>query len=312
MQVTSPAFRARVRNLPRHLLWGNWLTHVVVTRRCNLSCGYCNEFDKVSEAVPYGTLCRVVDKLVQLGTFTLEVTGGEPLLHPRLIDLLSYARDRGIPRRRLITNGFLLTPATIDALNEVGLYHLSISVDGVKSNQETEKVLDNLRTRLLWLKHAKFRVQLGAVLGSANLREAEEVVNFAKNHDFESNLNILHDEHGQLRLSPESLDRYRRLVVQVHGSNYDFRGDYRWRLVHGLDARFRCRAGSRDLYVDEFQNVPWCSQTRLVGQPKSIFDYTWKDMRRQFGQPKACSESCTVGCARRVSRMDAWRPQRAK
>ncbi|MGE0396379.1 MAG: radical SAM protein [Kofleriaceae bacterium] len=300
----------RSRTLLRRAMFGNWLAHVVVTRRCNLACGYCNEYDKSSKPVPLETLKRVVDKLKSLGTVTLELTGGEPLLHPELVALLRYARDVGIPRRRMITNGFLLTRETIEALNEVGLHQLSLSVDGVEPNETTEKVLSQLRKRLPLLEqHAKFRVQLGAVLGSTNLAEATEVLDYARDHGFVSNLNILHDENGQLELSPEMLEQYRMIVQRIHGKKYDVRGDYRWRLVNGMDADFRCRSGSRYLYIDEFQRATWCSQTRASREFKSIFEYTWNDMEENFYTPKSCSAECTLGCSRRVARLDEWRAQ---
>lgn len=311
--MISPAVKARATNLPRQLLWGNWLTQLVVIRRCNLSCGYCNEYDKKSDPVPFDILCRVIDRLVELGTFSLELTGGEALLHPRLAEVLAYAREVGIPRRRIITNGFLLTPAIIQSLNDVELTHMAISVDGIEANEKTEKVLSQLEQRLKWLKErARFPVSLGAVLGSTNPVEVQRVVDFALANGFRTHFNILHDGNGQVELPPEVLEQYRQIVTRVHGLDYDFRGDYRWRLVNGLDATFRCRAGSRYLYIDEFQRVPWCSQTRFAGPTKSIFDYTWDDMRREFEQPKPCNHGCTVGCARRVSRLDEWRPQPGK
>ncbi|MGH9386936.1 MAG: radical SAM protein [Vicinamibacterales bacterium] len=310
--MTAPITRALTRlvNLPRRILWGNWLTHIVITRRCNLSCGYCNEFDKKSEPVPYEVVCEVIDKVASFGTFSLELTGGEALLHPRLIDILDYARRVGIPRRRVITNGFLLTPDLIRSLNTVGLYQLSISVDGVNANEKTEKVLAQLEKRLTWLRtHAAFQVSLGTVLGSTDPVEVKRVLDCSRANGFKTHFNILHDDGGQALLSSEELEHYRQVVTEVHGLHYNFQGDYRWRLVNGLDASFRCRAGSRYLYVDEFQRVPWCSQTRFDVRSKSIFDYTWNDMRLQFHTPKPCHKTCTVGCARRVSRMDEWRSQ---
>ena len=196
MDVVTQLARTSSR-LARRALWGNWLAQLVVTRRCNLACGYCNEYDKTSQPVPLETLKRVVDKLDELGTFTLELTGGEPLLHPDVIALLDYARTRGIPRRRIITNGFLLTREMIDALNRVELYHLAISIDGVHPNEQTEKVLSRLTKRLELLKaHAKFRVTLNAVLGSTQDDEAMAVVDYARANGFMANLNILHDGNG--------------------------------------------------------------------------------------------------------------------
>jgi hypothetical protein len=148
---------------------------------------------------------------------------------------------------------------------------------------------------------------LNAVLGSTNDGEAMTVVDYALDNGFRANLNILHDEHGQLRLGDAELARYRDVVTRIHGKHYDVRGDYRWRLVNGLDADFKCRAGSRYLYVDEFQRATWCSQTRSSFEFKSLFDYTWRDMREQFHTKKPCSTNCTMGCARRVSRLDLWR-----
>lgn len=298
------------RRTSKRIQYGNWLTQLVVTRRCNLSCGYCNEYDKSSQPVPLDIMKRVVDKLVELGTITLEVTGGEPLLNPDLMPLLRYARDRGIPRRRIITNGFLLTRDAIQELNSAGLYQLSLSVDGVDANETTEKVLNQLRKRLALLKaHARFRVQLGAVLGSTNSAEARAVVDYAQANGFLTNLNILHDDEGQLKLPPETLSAYRSLINQIHGPRYDVRGDYRWKLANGMDADFHCRSGSRYLYIDEFQRAAWCSQTRTQETFKSIFDYTWDDLETQFHAKKPCSARCTIGCSRRVARLDEWRGQ---
>jgi MoaA/NifB/PqqE/SkfB family radical SAM enzyme len=295
-------------NLARRALWGNWLAQVVVTRRCNLACGYCNEYDKTSQPVPVDVLRRVVDKLRSLGTFTLELTGGEPLLHPQVLDVLAYARDQGIARRRIITNGFLLTREMVEGLGRVGLYHLTISIDGVNPNEQTEKVLSQLTKRLeLLKKHAKFRVTLNAVLGSTNDDEALAVIDYALANGFGANLNILHGPDGQLKLDERQLQLYREVVERIHGRHYDLRGDYRWRLVNGRDADFKCRAGSRYLYIDEFQRATWCSQTRTSSQFKSLFEYDWSDMREQFNTQKPCSANCTIGCVRRVSRLDFWR-----
>ena len=294
---------------PHRARWGNWLTQLVVTRRCNLECGYCNEYDKTSSPVPIETLKRAVSHLRSLGTFSLELTGGETLLHPELIDLLAYAKGIGIPRTRIITNGFLLTEAIIKELNRVELYNMQISIDGIHRNEETEKVLDNLHKRLdLLHRFATFRVTIGVVIGSTNIAEADELVAFARERGFALNLNLLHDGNGQLRIEQSALAKYRELVELIHGKHYNLDGDYRWRMVNGVNADFRCRAGSRYLYVDEFQQVVWCSQTRFDGPQKSLFEYTWDDMKNAFYTDKPCSESCTVGCARRVSRLDEWRP----
>ena len=95
------------------------LAHLVVTRRCNLACAYCNEYDHVSEPVPLELLRRRIDDLASRGTSIITISGGEPLLHPELEQVVAHIRSRGIIAT-LITNGYLLTEQRIKKLNGRG------------------------------------------------------------------------------------------------------------------------------------------------------------------------------------------------
>src|SRR5207247_10333576 len=59
------------------------LAHVIPMRRCNLSCSYCNEYDDYSKSVPTDVMFERLDKLADLGTTAIIISGGEPLMHPR-------------------------------------------------------------------------------------------------------------------------------------------------------------------------------------------------------------------------------------
>src|ERR1700733_10706346 len=83
------------------------LAHLVVTRFCNLECAYCSEYDKVSAPVPLERLFERIDALARLGTQIITLTGGEPLTHPGLAELVGRIRQRGMVATT-ITNGFLL------------------------------------------------------------------------------------------------------------------------------------------------------------------------------------------------------------
>ncbi len=75
------------------------------------------------------------------------------------------------------------------------------------------------------------------------------------------------------------------------------------------DARpsnWRCRAGSRYLYVCEDGLVHYCSQQR--GFPAKPLDhYTVDDIRREYVTEKSCAPYCTVSCVHYVSYFDFWR-----
>jgi MoaA/NifB/PqqE/SkfB family radical SAM enzyme len=285
-----------------------FLAHLVIIRRCNLSCGYCSEYDKVSDPIPVEVLEKRLRKLRSLGTFGISLTGGEPTLHPSLPQLIRKCRELGFFRTGMISNGFLLRPDLIEALNEVGLQEMQISVDGVQANDTTQKVLDNLKKRLQWLReYARFRVIVSSVLGACPPEEAEEVLAFAGRLGFIRRVLLIHDSSGQVKSFNGERKTFERIVRRVPKTVVDF-SSYRKRLLRDGAAPFKCRAGSRYLYVDEYGNVNWCSQTRSVWS-KSLMDYTTEDLRKQFYQYKSCHATCSLGCARSTSQFDNWRAQ---
>src|SRR5437660_11099025 len=129
-------FKAASRNI--HGLWQvlkavastdhPLLAHLIPIRRCNLSCAYCNEYDDFSKPVPLETMFERVDQLAALGTTIVTLSGGEPLLHPELDQIIARVRRHRIIAG-LITNGYLLTAERIQKLNRAGLEHLQISID---------------------------------------------------------------------------------------------------------------------------------------------------------------------------------------
>jgi len=76
--------------------------------------------------------------------------------------------------------------------------------------------------------------------------------------------------------------------------------------VEGRTNDWRCRAGSRYLYICEDGLVHYCSQQRgAPGVP--LGDYTRADVKREFLTAKTCSPACTIGCVHKISYIDHWR-----
>jgi MoaA/NifB/PqqE/SkfB family radical SAM enzyme len=292
------------------LRYGPFLAQLVVTRRCNLTCGYCSEYDSTSQPIPFAVLQSRLEKLRQLRTWAVALMGGEPTLHPDLLRIFAEMRRLGFRRRMMTTNGILLSKELIEGLNIQGVTDLNVSVDGVERNATTVKVLETLRTRLeLLAQHARFHVVLSAVIGSAPPEEVLQVVDFATSHGFSPRVLLLHNESGQIGLPADQLALYAEVKRKL-GRAGEEAGDYRDRLIHGEKAPFRCRSGARYLYIDEFGMVCWCAQTR-TSFIKPLLDYTLADLREQFYTGKSCHATCSVGCVRTVSAYDAWRSQGA-
>src|SRR3982750_4824014 len=153
---------ARAMASPDHPI----LAQIIPTRRCNLACTYCNEFDKDSRPVATSEMLQRIDKLGELGTSIITFSGGEPTLHPDLDLLIRRVRQRGAIAT-LITNGYLLTPDRIKRLNHAGLDYLQISIDNVQPDEVSKKSLKVLDRKLQWLaEYADSDVTINSVLGS--------------------------------------------------------------------------------------------------------------------------------------------------
>jgi uncharacterized radical SAM superfamily Fe-S cluster-containing enzyme len=143
------------------------VAQIVPTRRCNLACSYCNEYDDFSSPVGTTEMLRRVDRLAALGTTIITASGGEPLLHPDFTEIIRRVRGHGIIAT-VITNGYPLTQTTIRNLNRAGLDYMQVSIDNLDPNALSRKSLNLLDRKLQWLaEEAEFQVTVNTVLGNA-------------------------------------------------------------------------------------------------------------------------------------------------
>jgi MoaA/NifB/PqqE/SkfB family radical SAM enzyme len=286
------------------------LAQIIPIRRCNLDCSYCNEYDKTSAPVPLESMLRRIDRLADLGTTIITLSGGEPTLHPDLDAIIRRIRARGAIAT-LITNGLLLTPDRIRALNRAGLDYLQISIDNVAPDDVSKKSLRVLDKKLEWLaRYAEFGVTINSVLGAGvrNPGDAIVVGERARQLGFTSTVGILHDPGGQLQpLAAEQqsvYDRFRRLGTALFSfAHFDH---FQENIGRGLPTDWHCRAGGRFLYICEDGLVHYCSQQR--GRPGiPLDDYTVEDIRREAARPKGCAPFCTISCVHQTAMLDEFR-----
>ena len=289
------------------------LAHLIPVRRCNLSCAYCNEYDDHSKPVPMETLYARVDRLAELGTSIITISGGEPLLHPELDLLIARIRKRGM-LAGMITNGYLLTADRIRRLNRAGIEHLQISIDNVMPDDVSKKSLKVLDKKLeLLSEYAEFHVNINSVVGGGirHPQDALVIGRRALELGFTSTVGIIHDGDGQLQpLQPEEREVY--MAMKTLGKqSYAQINYFQDNIANGRENNWRCRAGARYLYICENGLVHYCSQQR--GYPgKPLAEYTVADIRREFLTAKSCAPRCTVACVHQISYMDFWRaPQTA-
>jgi MoaA/NifB/PqqE/SkfB family radical SAM enzyme len=277
---------------------------LIVTRRCNLSCGYCSEYDDHSAEVPYDVLAARIDAIHRLRAANIALLGGEPLLHSRIEDVVSHAATRA--QVSITTNGFLLDRRRIEGLGDAGLANMQISIDALERDPSdyVQKTLRSLRPKLDRLAlHARFEVHVTTVLCDETLPGFEELLRELERYPFRISVNIVHDEGGQARaMGPEFVRAWKRHFEQ--GRPFTFmEEDYGRRLLSGEKPKWTCQAGARFLYVGEDGTVELCSAQRgRVG--KSILEFDGSDLRAHRGQKKGCEEGCSVLCVYRDSLLD--------
>jgi len=284
------------------------LAHIIPVRRCNLACTYCNEFDDFSKPVPTEEMFRRIDKLGALGTAVVTISGGEPLLHPELDDVICRIRTNGMIAG-LITNGYFLVPDRIQRLNRAGLEWLQISIDNVNPDEVSKKSLKVLDKKLQNLaEHADFHVNINSVVGGgvSNPQDALTIGKRAIELGFTSTIGIIHDGSGQLQpLGEEERSVYDEMKSWAK-SSFTRINAFQENIARGVSNDWRCRAGARYLYICEDGLVHYCSQQRgYPGVP--LANYTREDIRREYLTEKGCAPNCTVSCVHQVSIFDNWR-----
>lgn len=306
LKLRSREIRMIVRGLmsTNHVL----LAHIIPMRRCNLACAYCNEYDDFSPPVPTDEMIRRIDRLAYLKTAIVTISGGEPLMHPEIETIIARIRHHGMIAG-MITNGYLLTPKKITALNEAGLEHLQISIDNVQPDDVSKKSLKVLDKKLEYLaEFSEFSVNINSVIGGGiqTPEDAVKITHRAVQLGFASSLGIIHDGNGAMKPLNRREERVYREIKTYGKHSYSRFYWFQENLARGKPNDWRCRAGARYLYICEDGLVHYCSQQR--GYPGIPLEkYSFVDLEREYFAKKTCAPHCTVGCVQKISVIDHWR-----
>ncbi len=166
------------------------LANVVVTNRCHLSCWYCFFYAKEGEAI-YEPSLPEIDKIFRnlrsqkpIPANALQITGGEPTMHPKILEIVESAKKAGFDQIQLNTTGInlALNPGMAMKLRHAGVSTLYMSFDGVtkranpKNHWETPMALDVARKAGIGV------VLVPTVIRTINENELGAMINFALNN----------------------------------------------------------------------------------------------------------------------------------
>lgn len=130
---------------PRLRYAGSFPDHVDIetSSACDMRCPMCytvtEEFKKLvrPRLMPFELFCKIVDECAANGVYSIRVSlRGEPFLHPRIVDMIRYAKESGIKEVASLTNGLKLTTEQFEELVDIGMDWLTISFDGMGETYE--------------------------------------------------------------------------------------------------------------------------------------------------------------------------------
>lgn len=105
----------------------------LVNKGCNLRCSFCDLWEG-KEQVDVRRAVKLLDEAREIGTRTVVLTGGEPLLHPGIFAIARAAKERGMGVN-VTTNGTLVERHYAQLVG-VGVDSLSFSIDGLPDTHD--------------------------------------------------------------------------------------------------------------------------------------------------------------------------------
>jgi MoaA/NifB/PqqE/SkfB family radical SAM enzyme len=174
--------------------------YIEVTNQCNLNCRTCirNVWDEIPGMMSEGVFKAILDGLTEFPALPEKIFlggFGEPLSHPRIIEMLSLVKSMGM-KAELITNGTLLKKEMIQSLIESGLDTLWISLDGatpesfsdIRMGAQLPNILENLtllkkmnQGHDRWGFLQDIRIGIVFVAMKQNIAELPAVIEISKN-----------------------------------------------------------------------------------------------------------------------------------
>lgn len=269
-----------------------------ITEKCNLNCAYCTEHLKNGRHVKKQVVEAWLDHCSKLGVKHVEFIGGEPLLHPDLIQFLHYAKRHKM-NTGLTTNGYLLTETTAKDLIDAGISRLQISIDSIEPNEITKKAVSCMNTQIELISDMDIWVHINSVLSEATVSQAKELaaiffergisVAFSPAHKNGKLSDI--DENGAMSEFFEWLSIKKNEGHPVNMPHFLI--DYFRKQIDGDCIEWRCEGGCKAFYVDSGGIFCYCSH-RSTGIPFLKVDN--KVLHKNHFRKKGCEENCGVSC----------------
>jgi MoaA/NifB/PqqE/SkfB family radical SAM enzyme len=220
-----------------------------VNEGCNLRCSFCDLWEH-HEHLSLERLLPILDDAVDIGTKTIVLTGGEPLIHPEIFAVIHACKERGLAVN-MTTNGTLVEKYW-DVLIDTEIDSLSFSLDGLKQTHERirgqEGCFDRTFSALKRItEETSIQTSVYFVVTSENLAELWDVYILAKSLGSKFDFWPVNDA-PDLYLRKEQHDLWRQIVARIIADDPSF-------------------ASKKAFYADSLQyhSEDWHGKVRCLG-----------------------------------------------
>lgn len=167
------------------------LVQLEITGSCNMHCKHCRAADLPKQIIDKDQMSKIIDflNIVKSDDLRVNISGGEPFLHPYLIDCLSMLKNNSIDKFVITTNASLVTDSILKKLDKLELSHLclQVSIDSIDKNvhnafrgfpnafEKCEEVLEKIKN------YKNIESSIRMTITENTINEIDDMIKFAIN-----------------------------------------------------------------------------------------------------------------------------------
>ena len=287
-----------------------------LTNTCSAQCSFCTIWkQKPKVSVDLDKALKTIDKLADLHVKFITLTGGEPVIHPHVEDIVQRCTDRKMVSSILVADPRLLTENKLNSISEAGIDMIAISLDHYddavlyesrKIEGLSSKIADAV-SRINAKRNGEINSMASILISTFNHTSLEKLFKVTKDMGFKS-IAINYPEFSQspvytlggegINLKKEEVATALEEVIRLQKKGYNVVNpelsiksiiSY----LRGTGSKYQCFGGYRVLFVDWFFHVHPCMH--LADNYGDILDMEEEDLRK-----KGC-DACNMSWYRDLS-----------
>jgi radical SAM protein with 4Fe4S-binding SPASM domain len=281
--------RIKWRYFPRYFIVPSFPTHLEIeaSSACQMRCPMCKTAQMVQKGIKnfglmdLGLFKKIIDECRSEPLFSIKLSWrGEPLLNPHIVEMVAYAKEKGIKDVAFLSNGERLNPVLAQELVKCGLDWISISFDGLRETYNKirkpaifEETLEKVRFLRQCREQARQRKPLIRIQSVHSAIRGEELVFLKLWEGIADRVNIIADQKRSIEEKDYIHDPYyicpapwQRMCISWDGKVVQCYGDYLEGNILGRVGEKSLKAIWKDQPFQELRHLMKNCQ-RLVTKP---------------------------------------------